>query len=144
MPAVGGPGDQFTDYNPGIKPSGLFWTIPFDASTFDATPGQGRARFRVDNVPMPDYHDIGNSLSPNPTSIPGHVSFEVTWAGGGDRQQVRDSTFDFAASLVTGPATITFTASDDGSSAVYTADREGQSNPLDPGVGHERNGVFFQ
>jgi hypothetical protein len=116
--------------------------MAFDASTFDAVPGRGTARFKAD-LPMRDYHDFFNSLSPNPTSVPGHVSFEVTWAGGGDRFKFRDSTFDYAADLVTGPATITFTASDNGSSDVYTSDAAGQGNPFLASVGHERNGVFF-
>ena len=117
--------------------------MAFDASAFDVIPGQGRARFKVENMPMPDYHDFFNSLSPNPTKVPGHVSFEVTWAGGGERVKFRDSTFDYGVEVITGPATITFTASDDGGSEVYRSDAAGQGNPLDPIVGHERNGVFF-
>ena len=117
--------------------------MAFDASAFDANPGRGTAKFTADHIPMPDYHDFGNSVSPNPTSVPGHISFEVTWWGGGSRSKVRDDTFDFGGDFVAGPATITFTVSDDGSSAVYSADKDGQGNPLDPGVGHERNGVFF-
>jgi hypothetical protein len=141
---VNGP-EQITDYNPGIKPSGLFWTMAFDASAFDANQGQGTARFTAQHLAMPNYGSFENSISPSPTWVPGHVSFEVTWAGGGDRTKIRDDTFDFGGSFVTGPATITFTASDDApGSTVYTSDPAGQSNPLPPGVGHERNGVFFQ
>jgi len=44
---------------------------------------------------------------------------------------------------VTGPATISFTASNDNSRAVYTSDAAGQSNPAPPAVGAEQNGVFF-
>ena len=79
---MGGPGDQFHDFNPGIKPSGLFWTVAFDPSTFDSIPGQGRARLKVPNMAMPDYHDIFNAVLGG-SSVPGHVAFEVTWAGGG-------------------------------------------------------------
>ena len=66
------------------------------------------------------------------------------------RTKLRDDTFDFGGDFVSGPpglpgATIAFTVSDDGGNAVYTADKEGQSHePWIPGVGHERNGVFFQ
>lgn len=141
---MSGPGDQIHDFEPGIKPSGLFWTTPFDPSAFDVVPGQGRARFKADNIPMPDFHDFFNAVSPNAQSVPGHVSFEVTWAGGGARTKVRDDTFDFGGEFVTGPATIAFTVSDDGAGVVYTADPAGQSNgQLQPGVGHERNGAFF-
>ena len=141
---MGGPGDQFHDFNPGIKPSGLFWTVAFDPSTFDSIPGQGRARFKVPNMAMPDYHDIFNAVLGG-SSVPGHVAFEVTWAGGGAHTKIRDETFDYGGDFIGGPATITFTVSVDGDSAVYTADAAGQNNgDLIAGVGHERNGVFFQ
>lgn len=140
---MGGPGDQFHDFNPGIKPSGLFWTIPFDRSTFDASPGKGTARFRVENVPMPDYHDIISGVLGGP-AVPGHVTFEVTWWGGGSRSNIKDDTYGFGGEFVGGPSTITFSVSDDGGGTVYTADKAGQGNgPLLPGVGHERNGVFY-
>ena len=141
---MGGPGEQFHDFNPGTKPSGLFWTIAFDGSAFDSEPGQGRARFRLDNVPMGDYHDLVSAVLGGP-AVPGHVSFEVTWAGGGGRTKVRDDTFGFGGDFIAGPATITFSVSVDGSGQVYTADKAGQGNgQLLPGVGHERNGVFFR
>src|SRR5205085_12671953 len=112
---------------------------------FDAIPGQGRARFRAENLPMRDFGTFENSvLNPNPTWVAGHVSFEVTWTGGGVHAKLRDSDFDFGGEYVTGSATITFTAADDGGGTVYVSDQEGQSNPLPAGVGHERNGVFFR
>jgi hypothetical protein len=121
--------------------------MAFDASAFDANSGRGTARFTADHIPMPDFHDFDNSVSQNPKWVPGHISFEVTWWGGGDRTKVRDDTFDYGGEFTTGPATMSFTVSDDGSSAVYSADKDGQRNglgeQLDPGVGHERNGVFF-
>ena len=117
--------------------------MAIDPSAFDVIPGQGRARFKVENLALPDYHDFVNSVSPHPSSVPGHVSFEVTWAGGGGRQKVRDDTFDFGGDFETGKATIAFSVSDDGIPTRYTSDPSGQSNPGPPGVGHERNGVFF-
>jgi hypothetical protein len=43
---------------------------------------------------------------------------------------------------VTGNATISFTATDDATGITYTSDPGGQTPVGDPGVGHERNGVF--
>jgi hypothetical protein len=43
---------------------------------------------------------------------------------------------------MTGPVTINFSVSDDGGT-VITSDPDGQTNVGPPGVGHERNGVFF-
>jgi hypothetical protein len=70
------------------------------------------------------------------------VSFDVRWAGGGDRLTVRDPDFGFVGQFVAGDATIAFTCQDDDSPVVYTSVPEGQST-VSAGVGHERNGVFF-
>jgi len=139
---VGGP-EQIADFNPGIRPSGLFWTTALPASTFDAAPSKGTARFKVEDLRIPDFHDFGNSVSRNPTWVWAQVSFEVTWTGGGIRAKFRDDTFDYGGEFVTGDATISFTASDDGGGTVYTSDEAGQFTALPAGVGHDRNGVFF-
>ena len=74
---------------------------------------------------------------------PSRVSFEVRWAGHGAPVDLHDTTFGFMGHYVTGPATISFTASNDNSSVVYRSDATGQSKPGAPGVGTEQNGVFF-
>jgi hypothetical protein len=130
------------DFEPGIKPSGLFWTIPIDPSAIEVNQGTGQARFHVENLAIPDFHDFFNAVSPSPATVPGHVSFEVTWAGGGGRTKVRDTSYDFGGDYMTGPVTIEFSVSDDGG-PVITSDPGGQTNVGSPGVGHERNGVFF-
>lgn len=98
----------------------------------------------MQNLALPDYHDFFNAISPNPASVPSHASFEVVWAGGGARQKVRDATFDFGGDYVTGPATISFSVWNDNSATRYRSDAAGQTTAGPPGVGHERNGVFFQ
>ena len=89
-------------------------------------------------------------LGGGPPPVPAHVSFDVRWAGHGERKRIRDETFGFVGHFATGEATISFTASNDGSGVVYTSDPAGQHNPTpaeggagSPAVGHERNGVFF-
>jgi hypothetical protein len=128
-----------------IAASGLFWTIPIRPSAIDVDPGRGRARLHADNVPVTDYHDFINAVfGGGPTPIPSHVSFDVRWSGDGDRQKIRDKTFGFTGHYVTGATTITFSASNDGGGVIYTSDRRAaQTNVGSPGVGHERNGVFF-
>jgi hypothetical protein len=77
------------------------------------------------------------------------VSFDVRWAGDGDRQKIRDEMFGFTGKYVAGAATISFTASQDGGSVRYFSIPDGQYNPMPPAgaglpaVGHERNGKFF-
>jgi hypothetical protein len=142
---VGDTSHQSHDFEPGIAASGLFWTIPITPSAIDVDPGRGRARLHADNVPVTDYHDFINAVfGGGPTPIPSHLSFDVRWSGDGDRQKIRDETFGFTGHYVTGATTITFSASNDGGGVIYTSDRRvAQTNVGSPGVGHERNGVFF-
>src|SRR5262249_14254070 len=138
------PSFQSHDFEPGIAPSGLFWTIQITPSAIDVDPGSGRARLRADNVPVGDYHDGNNAVTGGPF-IPSHVSFDVRWSGDGDRKKVRDDEFGFTGHYVTGTTTISFTASNDGVDVIYSSDPSvDQTNVGSPGVGHERNGVFFQ
>jgi hypothetical protein len=148
---VGDPTHQQHDWEPGIAPSGLFWTIPIPAWSIDYDAGTGEARLRASNLAVTDFHDFFNAVQGGgPDPMPSHVSFEVRWAGHGDRRKIRDEDFGFAGHYVTGPATIRFRAADDGAGVTYTADRGGQYNPDasqggpgSPAVGHERNGIFF-
>jgi hypothetical protein len=137
---------QVHDWNPGIAPSGLFWTIPIEPGAIKADPVTGEARLRVQALKVPDYHDFLNSIglvSGGPAPVPSRASFEVRWAGHGAPTDLRDTTFGFTGHYVTGPATVSFTASNNGSNVVYTSDATGQSNPGPPAVGTEQNGVFF-
>jgi hypothetical protein len=134
--------EQIHDFEPGIAPSGLFWTIPIDGSAVDASPGSGRARYRLDELALNDYHDFFTAISPNPPNVPSHVSFEVVWSGGSGHQRIADTDFDFTGTFVTGDARIAFTAWNDGTGVVYASNPNGQTSD-GAGVGHERNGVFF-
>lgn len=149
--AVGDPTHQQHDWEPGIADSGLFWTTPVAASALDYDLDTGEARLRLTNVAILDYHDFFNAVvGGGPQPVPSHVSFDVRWAGGGDRLKLRDEDFGFGGQFVTGAATISFTARQDGSNVTYTADTAGQYNPGpeqggagSPAIGHERNGVYF-
>jgi hypothetical protein len=133
------------DFEPGIAPSGLFWTIPIEPGAIKVDPSTGEARLRVNALKVLDFHDILHALGliPGPDPVPSRVSFEVRWSGHGDPVELRDTTFGFMGHYVTGPATISFTASNDGGDVVYSSDATGQSNVGTPAVGTEQNGVFF-
>jgi hypothetical protein len=140
---VGDPTNQAHDFEPGIKSSGLFWTIPLPASGMTADPSTGAARYTFRNLAVPDFHDFFNAVSPFPSSRPGHVSFDVRWAGGGESTEIDDPVFGFEGSYVQSDATISFRVYDDARGAViYTSDPGGQVT-VGSGVGSERNGVFF-
>jgi hypothetical protein len=120
----------------------LFWTIPIEKAAIKASPGAGAGRYSLQNLAVPDFRDFFNAISPSPATKPAHVSFDVRWTGDGDRQTIRDETFGFTGSYVSGNATIHFTATDDGTGITYSSDPAGQTT-VGGGIGHERNGVFF-
>lgn len=142
---MGDPSQQVHDFEPGIAPSGLFWTIPIEPGAIKVDPATGEATLRAQAVKVQDFHDILNALGivPGPAPLPSRVSFEVRWSGHGTPVDLRDPVFGFTGHYVPGPATISFTASDDTSGVVYTSDALGQSNVGTPAVGTEQNGVFF-
>jgi hypothetical protein len=139
---VSDPNFQQHDFEPGITSNGVFWTIAVPAGSIDVDPGSGAARLQMADVDVLDYHDLFNALiGGGPAPAAASVSFDVRWAGGGDRERVRDADSGFVGEFVSGPATISFTATVGGH--VFTSDSAGQSNPAPPAVGHERNGIFF-
>lgn len=149
---MGDPSKQHHDWEPGVRRSGLAWTIPIASSWLQVNAQTGAARMHARNVPVPDFHDFQSAvLGGGPKPVPSHVSFDCRWAGHGDARRVTDKTFGFTGRFITGPATITFRAANDGSPVVYTSDPDGQRNPGpdengagSPAVGRERNGVFFR
>jgi hypothetical protein len=140
--AVGDLFQQVHDFEPGIAPSGLFWTVPVSPSSIIVNPETGTATLRVRDLAVPDFHDFLNAIGPTPTTMASHVSFEVRWSGGRVKTPVNDSTFDFSGTFIESDATIEFTARNDASSVVYRSDPAGQHSQA-AGVGRERNGVFF-
>jgi hypothetical protein len=134
---------QVHDFEPGIAPSGLFWTVPVAPVFVDARPETGRARMSAVHQAVGDYHDFASSIAPNPTSIPSHVSYTVRWGGAtGAPIEVRDDTFGFAGTFVPADATIHFIARNDTSRVVYRS-RPGAQVTVSGGVGRERNGIFL-
>jgi len=140
---VGDPFQQVHDFEPGILPSGLFWTIPVSPSALHVNPVKGSATLRLHDLAVPDYGNFFNAIAPvpDPKPIPSHVSFEVTWPGAHAATEVDDEEFDFSGRFVASDATIAFTARNDNSGVIYRSQPDGQTN-FDAGVGRERNGVF--
>ena len=156
--AVGDPTQQDHDWEPGIAPSGLFWTIPVDDRFIEVHGKPGDRNFNCEaryhgEVELSDYHDFFNAVGfidpPIPT-VPATVRFDVRWMGGGPVQVVRDTDYGFTGTFVTGPAQIRFEARNEHDEVVYRSDPGGQFNPTPaqggagmPAVGIEQNGVFF-
>jgi len=143
---VGDPFQQSHDFEPGIKPSGLFWTIPIAPSTIKVNTSTGQARLHASNVVVGDFHDFFNTVSGPPFPIPpkpSHVTFDVRWAGGSPASHIDDSTFGFVGDFVKSPATIDFTVWHDQTPFLKARSDKGGQVSFDAGVGRERNGVFY-
>ena len=131
---------QVHDFNPGIAPSGLFWTTPIARGSVRADPDEGTASLHLANQDVEDYHDVVNALKDGP-SVPAAVSLDASWsnAPGDDLEvTVRNGSQTFRGEYVRNTATLVWSASESGFSF--------KSDQLASGfaeVGHERNGVFF-
>jgi hypothetical protein len=134
---------QFHDFNPGVKRSGLFWTVPVPTRSIDANLLQHRSRFHIRRRAMPDFHDFFNSVSPSAKSVPGHITFDAHWTANGPRQRLRDRDFGFVGKFMPADMRIAFSVSDDNSGVVYHSVPDGQVT-VGGVIGHERNGRFFR
>jgi len=81
-PGLGGA--QVTDFNPGVRWNGLFWTTVLGDDNVAVDLASGTATMHAENLRMKDYHDFENAILRNgapPT--PGVVSFTVQWTATG-------------------------------------------------------------
>jgi hypothetical protein len=132
--------NQVHDLNPGVRPSGLFWTVDLSSHSVDVSPGSGVATLAVTDLEIEDYHNLPNALVDGP-SDDADVSFVVHWKRGTKKVDTRDTTLGFAANLVENTATIQWTATILGQT--FQSGPENTSVSSFAAVGHERNGHFF-
>jgi hypothetical protein len=137
---VGTYANQIHDYNPGIAPNGVFWTIPISDHAIDVNPGKGSARLAARDVAIPDYGDFVNSLLPGP-SEPAVVSFDVRWFDPQSRRNAKEDAEGFAGEFVVTKASIEWSSHQAGFR--FQSDPASASIPIYALVGNERNGVFF-
>jgi hypothetical protein len=139
-------GEQLNDFEPGIAPSGLFWTIPIDDDAISVNARKGVARYHQRDVRLNDFHDFFNAVDPNPDPakvIPSVVSFDVRWAPNGQPVvETHDPDFGYEGRFVPTDSTVSFTVRHrDGS--FFARSNPGGFFQVSGGVGRERNGVFF-
>ncbi len=132
--------NQIHDFNPGIEPNGLFWTAPIDPHDVLANPGAGRAVMDVNDLAMPDFHDLVNAVMLGP-SVPGVVSFRVEWAKAKDKRRFHNEAQQYDGSMVITTARCEWRG--ETSEAIYVSDPASTSVTVVAEVGHMRNGVFF-
>ncbi len=136
---------QIHDLNPGIVPSGLFWTSAIPSDGIQVHLGKGVASLEATDVPIHDYGDIPNALrGGGPAPISGVVSFKVTWSGVDERRNIRndDPVYGgFAGEFVRNSAQIEWRATV--GDLLLVSDVLATSSSTFAEIGHERNGEFF-
>jgi len=129
------------DFNPGIAPSGLFWTVAVSDDSVEVHPGAGTARFALSDFHTRDFHNIGNSIRGGP-SDPAVVSFEMVWTGHG-RAVVQTDGSTFSFNSVISSALVEWSALNEATGMRFQSDPASSSQSVFAAVGHEKNGVFF-
>jgi hypothetical protein len=126
--------------NPGIAPSGLFWTARIPSNSVRANPGAGHAVLQASDVHILDFGDFTNSLSGGP-SVPAIVSFEVRWSGADERVTIKNPSNGFAGEFVRNSAQMEWSATV-GDFRFVSAPLSTSSSGFSE-IGTERNGSFY-
>ena|SRR6266571_581635 len=128
--------------NPGIAPSGLFWTTPIPPGSVGVNPGKGRASMQVSNIAVLDFGDIGNALGGGgPAPVPANLSYEVQWFGESERVNLVNPADGFAGEFVRNNAQMEWSARV--GDFAFVSGPASTSSSIFAEVGQERNGVFF-
>lgn len=120
----------------------MFWTTRLSANSVSGVnPGAGRAVYQANNVPVFDFHDIGNALfGGGPAPTPAIVSFEVRWSGDGEHVHIDNRANGFAGEYVRGQAQMEWSAIV--GHFQYVSAPLSTSSSAFAELGTERNGVF--
>jgi hypothetical protein len=138
-----GSGSQVHDYNGGIPPSGLFWTVELPHSAFHMSRDGKHAVVAAKDVPVIDtFHFAG------PFLVPATVSFLVEWEASGPSRKLGSG----KAVRPKDPAAFRGTFAPARSTGRFSGTELGFSFESKPGassergyaeIGKERNGVFL-
>jgi len=134
--------NQVRDFDPGIRKSGLFWTIALSSDAVSVNLDKGKAHYHADNVELEDYFNIPNALSDGQITGPpvaATVSFDVHWKNPTDHYNIKESTQGFRGSFWVTDATITWSGQNDNGDAFQSTAVTAVNFAA---IGHERNGKF--
>jgi hypothetical protein len=126
--------------NPGIAPTGLFWTTAIPSNSVFSNPGAGHAVVQVRDIHIRDFGDLTNSLEGGP-SVPATVSYEIQWFDVDDRVSIKNQAQGFAGEYVRNQAQMAWSAIVGDFS--FVSDPASTSSSVFAELGHERNGSFF-
>ena len=122
---------HINDFNPGIAPSGLFWTSHVPVSSVQTDLGRTTASFQLKDFALLD-------TIPN---VPATVSLSMEWRAERAEIEVKDLVNGFAGSYRECSATIQWSAEQTGFS--FVSDPAGTSVTRFAEIGRERNGIFM-
>ena len=105
------PPKQITDFNPGVRQNGLFWTVVMDDRDVTVNLAAGTATLHGRNLHMKDFHDFENSqlLNGEPPT-PSVVSFTVKWTATDDAAPFADPEHQYRGDLRPATAQMDWTA----------------------------------
>jgi hypothetical protein len=138
-----GSGSQVHDFNGGILPSGLFWTVEVDDDAFRISRDGRRAKLRAEDAPVVDSFTFGGR-----NVIPATVSLRVRWdatespvsRGSGGAVAPTDPAA-FLGRFARATSTGTFSGAELGFS--FRSDGRATTDRGFAELGRERNGVFL-
>ncbi len=136
-----GPGvPQIQDYNPGIAPSGLFWTIRVPDGAVRVNHDATSATYGLKNVTLFDYPNVEVAFlqPPAPTVT---ASFDMTFKAKGSRFKSRDTAQHFTGLFRLADSRLEWNAI--GSNFEYQSDPMSTSTTVYSAIGFERNGIFY-
>src|SRR5690348_13975913 len=139
--AVGTNAGQVHDFNPGIRESGLFWTVPVPEDALEVDFEAGFATLSLHDFDTEDYHNLENALKDGP-EVDASVSFDMKWTATGKRFNVSDPVHTFAGRYNLATVDINWSATVPKTGFSFTSNPA--SNAQKKSVfGRERNGIFF-
>jgi len=128
--------------NPGIAPSGLFWTTALPENAVKVNLGDGSAVMQATNLSVLDFGDFGNSLfGGGVPPVPATVSFTVRWSGVLDRAKVVSTDTGMTGEFIRNTAQMEWSATV-GDFDFVSAPAETSASDFAE-IGQERNGTFF-
>ncbi len=135
-------GAQITDFNPGVRQNGLFWTTVLGDDNVSVDLAAGMATMHADDLRLKDYHDFENAILENGAApTPAMVSFTIEYTAAGAVNHFDNPTQNFRGDFRDVVAQMEWSG--------RSGDFEYQSHPMaesttDGGqLGHESNGSFF-
>jgi hypothetical protein len=131
---------QIHDYNPGVAPSGLFWTIRVPDSAVQTDSSAAIGRYAQDNVTVFDYLNVWTAFGGQPAGTAA-VSFDVRWRAIGKAFKFSDAAKRFTGTYRMAQSTLEWRSA--GSGFSFQSDPAKTSRTFFSSIGRERNGIFF-